>query len=53
MVDFQSMLNVKLGYFTLRLLVLGYREVALIKQTAKMVSLETPVRNWVDEDVLV
>ena len=45
-------LRSKLGYFTLRLLVLGKREIALRKQTAIVVSLETLVRNWVDEDVL-
>ena len=52
LIDFQSVLTVKLGYFTLRLLVLGKREIALSKQTAIVVSLETLVRNWVDEDVL-
>ena len=52
MIDFQSVLNVKLGYFTLRLLVLGLQDIALSKQTAIVVSLETLVRNWVDEDVL-
>ena len=33
-------------------LVLGKREIRLSKQTTIVVSLETPVRNWVDEDVL-
>ena len=51
-IDFQSVLNVKLGYLTLRLLVLGWHEIALSKKTAIVVSLETLVRNWVDEDVL-
>ena len=52
LIEFQSVLIVKLGYFPLRLLVLGKREIALSKQTAIVVSLETLVRNWVDEDVL-
>ena len=55
LIDFQSVLNVKLGYFTLRLLGLGGSEksLCLSKQTAIVVSLETLVWNWVDEDVLL
>ena len=50
--DRLSVLNVKLGYFTLRgSLVFGVVR-NCFKQTAIVVSLETPVRNWVDEDVL-
>ena len=52
LIDFQSVLNVKFGYVTLCLLVLGKREIALSKQTAIVVCLETLVRNWVHEDVL-
>ena len=31
----------------------GERKIALSEPTTKVESLETPVRNWVDEEVLV
>ena len=49
LIDFLSMYNyLIMGYFTLCLLVLGW----LSKQTATVVSQETPVQIWVDEGML-
>ena len=49
LIDFQSMFHyLVMSFFTLRILDLRW----LSKQTAIVVSLETPFSNWIDEGML-